>query len=94
MARQRKQKQSDKTKNADASGSTGDIPEDEKWRIIEQTGLLSKIPRDSDRPAPAGAQDTSEDDPDADVCSPFCNEIYNTILFLIPFTSLYIMMEV
>ena len=94
MARQRGSKQSNKPKDVDTRSATEDIPEDEKWRIIEQTGLLSKIPKDTIRSPPADAQDAPEDEPDTEVCSPFCNEIYNTVLYLIPFTSLYVTMEV
>ena len=90
MARQRKLKQADKPKD-----TTEDIPDEEKWRLIEQTGLLKKIPKDANAAATAISNaNGDDDDEDAEVCSPFCNEVYNTILYLIPFTSLYLVMEV
>ena len=90
MARQRKLKQADKPKD-----TTEDIPDEEKWRLIEQTGLLKTLPKGANAAATAISNaNGDDDDEDAEVCSPFCNEVYNTILYLIPFTSLYLVMEV
>ena len=69
-----------------------EIPEDEQWRIIEQSGVLKNIPREEidtqERPRVEVASDV-----DDALCSPLCEEIFNAILFIFPFSSLYVMMD-
>ena len=78
-----------KRKNPEAQSSSRaeTIPESEQWRIIEQTGALKNIPRKAQ--TPGSPDDGSLDDED----SPFCNEVFNSALLVIPFSSLYIMMD-
>ncbi|KAI5124841.1 hypothetical protein M0805_007275 [Coniferiporia weirii] len=95
MAKQRKQK------NRPASGNplskSEEIPGDEQWRIIEQSGVLKNIPLNKSPSAglpSASTLDKAEVADDEDFFSPLCNEIFNTVLLAIPFSSLYIMMDV
>ncbi|THH12386.1 hypothetical protein EW145_g43 [Phellinidium pouzarii] len=85
MPRQRKLKTPSKSK-------TGEIPEDEQWRIIENSGVLKNIPRDT---PPSGllngrVEEANDELPE----TPFCNEIFNAILLIIPFSSLHITMDI
>ncbi|KAH8118438.1 hypothetical protein DFH11DRAFT_672326 [Phellopilus nigrolimitatus] len=90
MVKQRKQKASSKAVQPETEG----VSESEQWRIIEQSGVLKNIPRDTRSaplpPAGSKAEEESDDEP----CSPLCSEIFNAILFIIPFSSLYIMMDI
>lgn len=81
MAKKRKQTGTQPSTNAET------IPEEEQWRIIEQTGVLKNVP--SETQAPAAREPSSDDEED----SLFCNEIFNSALLVIPFSSLYIMMD-
>lgn len=85
MAKKRKQARTQQ-------GADGEsIPEEEQWRIIEQTGVLKNIPR---KPSPQIPQRTqSIDDSDDDYGISFCDELFNSALLVIPFSSLYIMMD-
>ena len=85
MAKQRKSKP-----QKQSPSKVEEIPEDEQWKIIEKSGVLKNIPR-STQPAPSTEQ---VEDVDEEPFSPICNEIYNSILLIIPFSSLYIMMDV
>ena len=85
MAKQRKSKP-----QKQSPSKVEEIPEDEQWKIIEKSGVLKNIPR-SAQPAPSKEQ--TEEEVDEDLFSPICNEIFNAILFIIPFSSLYIMMD-
>ncbi|EJD01340.1 uncharacterized protein FOMMEDRAFT_30051 [Fomitiporia mediterranea MF3/22] len=74
-----------------------DIPESEQWRIIEETGVLKKVPREwresggsSVLKEREGEANPEDDEP----FSPLCNEIFNAIFFAIPFSTLYITMDV
>lgn len=86
MAKQRKQK----IKAQETPREVDEILEDEQWRIIEQTGLLKQIPREEH--SASGSAPAREEDQE-DPFSPFCNEIFNTTLFAMPFSSLYVMMD-
>lgn len=71
-----------------ASKSTAiDIPEDEQWRIIEQTGILkqagtsgSKVPADGD------------DEEDYEI-SPLADEIFRALYLAIPMSFMLLLME-
>lgn len=83
MARQRKtQKQPTKS-----SAPEDTIPEEEQWRLIDQTGVLKNVHRAD------GTEELQTIDSDNDPFSPLCLEIFNTFLLIIPFSSLYIMMD-
>jgi hypothetical protein len=84
MVRQRKQK---------ADAAQQDIPDEEKWKIIQQTGLLKKIPKEQ-KSAKGTSNDGNDGAGDEEPWSPLCDEIFNSTLYLIPFSSLYVVMEV
>lgn len=84
MPRQRKDKSSSKAK----SSNVDRISEEEQWRIINNSGVLKNIPKDTK------VVETEDDTTDDEICSPLCNEIFNAILLIIPFSSLYITMDV
>lgn len=78
-----------------------EIPEDEQWRIVEQSGVLrrasTKTQADrisspnisSSEPTNETGEELSEDDPNY-----FCDEIFNSILMIIPFSFLLLLMDV
>ena len=90
MARKRKEKGQKTSEDPQVL-----ISEDEQWRIIEQSGILKNIQREETTTIKSsGIQETSaEDDVEEPLCSPLCEEIYNSILFIIPFSALYVMMD-
>ena len=61
-----------------------EIPMDEQWRLINESGLLAqKIPRAADAPIPSpveAEQDTAD-------------EIFFAAMLIIPFTFLYLAMD-
>lgn len=59
-----------------------DIPESEKWRIIKESGILDKMPKKEGSKA---EPDFSQPPPD--------DFIFDAIIYTIPFTSLYVMMD-
>ncbi|KAJ9053583.1 hypothetical protein DSO57_1022855 [Entomophthora muscae] len=59
-----------------------DIPESEKWRIIKESGILDKMKKKDE---PADSTDYSQPPPD--------DFIFDAIIYTIPFTSLYVMMD-
>ncbi|KAF9058089.1 hypothetical protein BJ165DRAFT_105624 [Panaeolus papilionaceus] len=59
-----------------------DIPEDEQWRLIKQTGILDSV---KSEPAPA----TKEPEE-----LTLGDEIFNAVMYIIPFSSLLILMEI
>ncbi|KIK65353.1 hypothetical protein GYMLUDRAFT_38801 [Collybiopsis luxurians FD-317 M1] len=61
-----------------------DIPEDEQWRLINETGVLHKISEQT--PTSAVNSDPSP--------YPLVDEILDTSLFIIPFCSLLLLMEI
>ncbi len=68
-----------------------DIPEDEQWRLIQESGVLNQIPLEK---PPGGS--TAFHPPPADVQdedSSLSDEIFNAILYIIPFSFCLLMME-
>jgi hypothetical protein len=57
---------------------TTEIPEDEQWRLINESGILSNVPR-------AQVTDDEEATP--------ADEIFNAVLLIIPFSFLLLLME-
>ncbi|KAF8915960.1 hypothetical protein CPB85DRAFT_389537 [Mucidula mucida] len=69
-----------------------DIPEDEQWRLIQESGVLNQIPLEK---PPGGS--TAFHPPPADVQdedSSLSDEIFNAILYIIPFSFCLLMMEI
>lgn len=78
MARQRKVKQSETREIASSSDMT-DIPEEEQWRLFNESGALKKL------------QTTPEHIGSSDM--PLVEEILNATLYIIPISFLLLLME-
>ena len=57
------------------------VPEDEQWRLIRESGILQKI-------GTTQPKVSNEDGPEPD------EEMFNTVLLIIPFSFLLLMMNV
>lgn len=80
MAR-RKGKPQAPAQNTD--GSEMEISEEEQWRLVNESGILGKVSSIS------RTQVTN----DEDEATPLVEEIFNTVLMIIPFSFLLLMME-
>lgn len=68
------------TRGSPSEEAVDDIPEDEKLRLLSQSGLLSKIPQ----------RQPTADEPTPD----FADELFFTATYAIPMTFLYFCMDV
>ena len=84
MARNRK----NRDKSASQTTDTIDIPEDEQWRIIQQSGILKQIPTDSKA---AKTDEGAEDDEEG--LSPFAEEVFNAMMLIIPMSFMLLLMD-
>jgi len=75
-------KQEDLLRPSEAFDTSTDIPEDEQWRLVNESnvlqGLVSQIPKRE--------RETVER-------LTFGDEIFNILVFLIPFSTLYFCMD-
>ncbi|KAI0939128.1 hypothetical protein AcW1_004247 [Taiwanofungus camphoratus] len=76
-------KKSKASKSPKATEDVG-IPEEDQWRIINQTGILKNLPQSTGGPTVTGV-------PEED--TPFAEEIFNATLFIIPMSFLLLLME-
>ncbi|KAI0723420.1 hypothetical protein C8Q76DRAFT_615455 [Earliella scabrosa] len=83
-------------KNHDKQAAAGkssvvDISEEEQWRIINETGILKQVPREMkpNKPAP----DTQVSDEEEGL-SPFAEEVFNSIMLIIPMSFMLLLMEI
>jgi hypothetical protein len=90
MARNRKSKQptsaSEIPLRKPPRSEETEISEEEQWRLIKKSGLLSKI--DMKPPELSKDENVAADDE-----KPLAEEIFDTTLYLIPFSFLLMMME-
>jgi len=61
-----------------------EIPEEEQWRIVNDTGILNKIPTAQD--TPDLEHEPNPERPD--------DELFQCLVYLIPFSSLYALMDI
>ena len=88
MARGRKNVSQAKKKDA------VDIPEDEQWRIINETGILKQIPREWNPSRPADQeQKATEGSDEEEGLSPFAEEVFSAAMLAIPMSFMLLMME-
>jgi hypothetical protein len=97
MARQRKgQRAASDTKSPEKSSpSTNErtqqplieISEEEQWRLINETGILKKIPQTEQQPSSAKGNDETEKNTGVG------EDILDTVFYLVPFSFLLMMME-
>jgi len=66
----------------DLDRSTMEIPEDEQWRLINESGIIGKV-----------SNITKNDDDDSEA-TPLAEEIFSAVLLIIPFSFLLLMMEI
>ncbi|KAM5532426.1 hypothetical protein V8D89_013920 [Ganoderma adspersum] len=85
MARNHK----NQSKAASSKGEAIDIPEAEQWRIIQESGILKQIPKDSKTPKTKDEADSEEDD-----LSPFAEEVLNSMMLIIPMSFMLFLMDV
>ncbi|KAI0721907.1 hypothetical protein C8T65DRAFT_734892 [Cerioporus squamosus] len=90
MARNRKNVSSEKKQD------TVDIPEDEQWRIINETGILKQIPRDwnPSRPADQEQKATEGAEEEEEGLSPFAEEVFSALMLIVPMSFMLLMMEI
>ena len=72
-----------------------EIPEDEQWRLSEQSGVLKQLLH-SEPTHPSLEETQNQEDSDSEDVEgypPLAEEIFNSILLIIPFTSLNVMMD-
>ena len=90
MGKNRKeQRAKQQTAATSTSKSTAvDIPEEEQWRIIKESGILKQV-------APEGKREgTQEDDEDGDYeISPLADEVFRALYLAIPMSFLLLLME-
>jgi len=67
----------------EASKPLLELSEEEQWRIINQTGVLNKLPTQA-KPQVEDVEETL----------PFADEIFNTTLYLIPMSFTLLLMEI
>ncbi|KAI0649985.1 hypothetical protein C8Q79DRAFT_941816 [Trametes meyenii] len=73
-----------------ASKSTAvDIPEEEQWRIIKESGILNQIPSESKE-----KQGAAEDEDEDYEISPLADEIFRAIYLVIPMSFMLLLMEI
>ena len=61
------------------------LSEDEQWRIINQTGVLKSLSKEGDLSNPPISAN--------DEATPFGDEVFNSLLLIVPFSFLLLMME-
>ncbi|TFY77294.1 hypothetical protein EWM64_g6718 [Hericium alpestre] len=69
-----------------------DIPEEEQWRLIQQTGILNTVTAER-QPAEAKADGTGEDE-DEDEVYPLAEEIFSAVTLIIPISFLLLLMYI
>ncbi|KIJ20173.1 hypothetical protein PAXINDRAFT_107987 [Paxillus involutus ATCC 200175] len=68
-----------------------EIPEEEQWRLIQESGLLSRVNTPDERtPARTQASTTEVDDGPL----PLAEEIFNALVIIMPHTFFLIMMDI
>lgn len=82
MVKNRKQRRQAEA-SSDQSTEPLEIPETEQWRLINESGILNSAPG----PAVPEVQDSEEE------ATPFAEEIFNSVILIIPFSFLLLMME-
>ncbi|KAH9947266.1 hypothetical protein B0H21DRAFT_692304 [Amylocystis lapponica] len=76
-----------KAKATSDPSQTPEMSEEDQWRIINDTGILKRVPQsDPVRPV-RGAEDEPE-------TTPFADEIFNSTLYLIPMSFTLLLMEI
>ncbi|KAI9063361.1 hypothetical protein FKP32DRAFT_1650961 [Trametes sanguinea] len=90
MGNNRKERRAkQQTSGTSSKSSAIDIPEDEQWRIINQSGILKHISSEDKK------KDAPEDDSDEDYeISPLADEIFRALYLVIPMSFMLLLMEI
>ncbi|KAI0366400.1 hypothetical protein BV20DRAFT_1046216 [Pilatotrama ljubarskyi] len=92
MGKNRKEARAKQHAAEEASKTTAvDIPEDEQWRIIKETGILKQV--SSGAATKNGAQAEGEEDEDYEI-SPLADEIFRALYLVIPMSFMLLLMEI
>ena len=75
-------------KASSSKGEPVDIPEAEQWRIIQESGILKQIPKDSKTTKAEDGVDDQGDD-----LSPFAEEVLNSMMLIIPMSFMLLLMD-
>lgn len=89
MGRNRKERRQKLAEEREDEGSDSgglELTEEEQWRLVNETGILKKLPAEPSRP-------TQPSDEDEDEVSPFAEEIFQTTCFAIPMSFMLLLME-
>ncbi|KAK1236746.1 hypothetical protein PQX77_000102 [Marasmius sp. AFHP31] len=81
MARKRREKDQ-KPEPSELTSSQTEIPEEEQWRLINDSGILNKIPRE------AKSKTLLEEE------APLANEILDAMMYIIPLSSLLLILDI
>ncbi|KAF9247218.1 hypothetical protein BU15DRAFT_70052 [Melanogaster broomeanus] len=68
-----------------------EIPEEEQWRLIQDSGLLNRINK-PDQPTPTSTQVSTTEEGDG--LSPLAEDIFNAVIIIMPHTFFLIMMDI
>lgn len=90
MPRHATRKSNKAASKANGSKQTDEISEADQWRIIEQSGILKKVPQESRNEPRSNSASDEEAEEESSV---LCDEIFNTALLLIPMASILLLME-
>ncbi|KAF8897454.1 hypothetical protein BD779DRAFT_1490944 [Infundibulicybe gibba] len=88
MARNRKAKTSTTGSNSGSTQPAIEISDEEQWRLINQSGVLQKAVA----PPPESSPDMIHENDEEFV--PLAEELFNSVLLIIPFSFLLLMMEI
>ena len=80
MARKRREKEQ-KPEHSESVSSQPEIPEEEQWRLINESGLLKKIPLES-KPKTLLEEE-----------APLANEVLDAMMYIIPLSSLLLILD-
>lgn len=75
-------------KASPASSSNIVITEEEQWRLVRESGVLSKVKKDQD------SERSATEEPDDDGPSALVEEIFDASVFIMPMTFFLVMMEI
>jgi len=84
-----------KAKKAPTPAAVDDILESEKWRLINESGVLNKAAavKSPQTSTSTTTEATSEEDTEKDDENPLAEEIFQAVTLIIPFSFLLFMME-
>ncbi|EGO03399.1 hypothetical protein SERLA73DRAFT_174865 [Serpula lacrymans var. lacrymans S7.3] len=88
MARTRKAKVS----SANATSPKVEIPEDEQWRLIDESGILDKIQTPGVTKDIANAEHTTVRAEEEE--TPLADEIFSAAILIMPFTFFFLLMDI